>query len=235
MTAILAWIDKVDLCIAGDGLASADKPEDEDLYALKIARVNDKAAIGVASSKWHAWLLLAHVLDIPIPNEFPNMPEEWSSIVELAEVRNYVRPDLGLDGISRLINTYDPTGRPHPGRPFEAIVMVASRFDGIPRVTVWDSRRTPWTGYNAPVPAIIAPGMDTTLQAVHAVLCGAGSCPIQKAKECFHLIASDKPHLVNENVTVRQASTGFAIEFAYELRCSISPTRDQRGLHNADD
>lgn len=217
MTAILAWVDKGDLCIAADGLASAGRQEDEDIYEWKIARINDQAAIGVASSAWHAWLLFARVLDIPVPVGFPNMSGEWSSIVKLAETRNYFRPDLEFDGISRLIDTYDPTCRPHPDHPFEALVVVASTFDGRPRVTVWDSRRR-WTGYGpciVDVPCIFAPGSDATLEAVYTALRNAGHCSIQKARDCFHLIASEKPHLVNENATMRRASTGFAIEFTY--------------------
>jgi len=214
MTAILAWVDKGDLCIAADGLGSADSPEHEDIYVWKIARINDQAAIGVASSKWHAWLLLARVLDIPVPVGFPNMSEEWSSIVKLAETRNYFRPDLEFDGISRLIDTYDLTCRSHPDHPFGAIVVVASKFDDRPRVTVWNSR-TLWDGNDASVTAIFAPGSDLTLTAVQIVLRSSGLRPIEKARVCFHLIASEKPHLVNENATMRRASTGFAIEFTY--------------------
>jgi len=211
MTALLAWIDKGDLCLAADGLTASREGALAATYERKTAKINNNAAMGAAISCWHFWLLVAHVMDIPVPKDFPNVDPEWARIVPALERKRILRPDLTLSDVVSRIDTYDSTAHPHPDGEFEAVVVLASSFDHDQRITVWRSRRG-WVGSPGCLPAVFAPGTDEALRAAHSILFSDNMSPTEKAAESLKVIAGGSPTRVNAKGTLRRASTGYRME-----------------------
>ena len=211
MTALLAWIDRGDLCLVADGLTSSAEGELAAEYERKTVKINNNAAMGAAISCWHLWLLVAHVMGIPIPEDFPNVDPEWARIVPALERKRILRSDLALSDVVSRIDTYDSTAHPHPDGGFEAVVVLASSFNHNQRITVWRSKRG-WVGSPGCLPAVFAPGTDEVLRAAHSVLLSDRLSPTEKAVESLKIIASGSPTKVNAKGTLRRESTGYRME-----------------------
>jgi len=230
MTAILAWFEKDDLCLAADGLVSNKTGIHPYEYEWKTLRINQYAAIGVAAPcAWHVWHIYALLFGLEGHIEDYMGSAEWLHIVKAIEKRELMRSNLGLDEICAYVSEAPKMINEQAKKwyrlwkddvpAFRAVVVLATSFNNKLRLYGWNGLKSNARWEKDRIceesPAVVSPGSEEVLEVARQILSMDSLSPEYKIKVCLRFLAEETDK-VNGNGTLRRASRGFELEVLYD-------------------
>ena len=219
MTAILMWREGKEAFIAADGMAWSDKGNHYQ-YDLKTARVNNLAAIAARGDTCFSNQILGHCFGVYDETQV----DRWPHFIEELEKRGIDRPDLDLEGISRIVSgccaeiaraIEEAKQRGKRFVPFEGDIVLLSSVSGSIAAYGWRAEGNyVREGVNLSNPVVLAPGGAKTRKSTRKLLARTNLSPEKRVKRSMKIISAQSDS-VNENATLRRASRGFELERLY--------------------